>query len=51
MKVAMPAAAISGDLLLNTASGTSVPVAIATLKPEFMSFANDAVSLGGDVTI
>ena len=51
VKVAMPAAAISGDLLLNTASGTSVPVAIATLKPEFMSFANDAVSLGGDVTI
>lgn len=50
VKVAMPAA-ISGDLLLNTASGTSVPVAIATLKPEFMSFANDAVSLGGDVTI
>ena len=51
VKVAMPAAAISGDLLLNTASGTSVPVAIATLKPEFMSFDNDAVSLGGDVTI
>ena len=51
VKVAMPAAAISGELLLNTASGTSVPVAIATLKPEFMSFANDAVSLGGDVTI
>ena len=51
VKVAMPAAAISGELLLNTASGTSVPVTIATLKPEFMSFANDAVSLGGDVTI
>lgn len=51
VKVQMPAAAISGELLLNTASGTSVPVTIATLKPEFMSFANDAVSLGGDVTI
>lgn len=51
VKVAMPAAAISGELLLNTASGTSVPVAIATLKPEFMSFASDAVSLGADVTI
>ena len=50
VKVQMPAA-ISGELLLNTASGTSVPVTIATLKPEFMSFANDAVSLGGDVTI
>lgn len=51
VKVVMPEAAVSGDLLLNTASGASVPVAIATLKPEFMSFANDAVSLGSDVTI
>lgn len=50
-KVVMPAAAISGDLLLNTASGTSVPVAIATLKPEFMNFAANAVSLGSDVVI
>lgn len=51
VKVEMPAAAISGDLLLNTASGTSVPVAIATQKPEFMSFANASLSLGSDVTI
>lgn len=51
VKAVMPKAAVSGDLLLNTASGASVPVAIATLKPEFMSFANDAVSLGSDVTI
>lgn len=51
VKVVMPEAAVSGDLLLNTASGASVPVTIATLKPEFMSFANDAVSLGSDVTI
>lgn len=51
VKVAMPALAISGDLQLNTASGVSVPVAIATLKPEFMAFAADAVSLGSDVTI
>lgn len=51
VKVVMPGAAVSGDLLLNTASGASVPVAIATLKPEFMSFANSAVSLGSDVTI
>lgn len=51
VKVVMPKAAVSGDLLLNTASGASVPVAIATLKPEFMSFANSAVSLGSDVTI
>lgn len=51
VKVEMPAAAISGELLLNTASGTSVPVAIVTQKPEFMGFASDAVSLGSDVTI
>lgn len=51
VKVAMPAAAISGELLLNTSSGTSVPVAIATQKPEFMSYANGEVSLGNDVTI
>lgn len=51
VKVVMPEAAVSGDLLLNTASGASVPVAIATLKPEFISFANSAVSLGRDVTI
>lgn len=51
VKVVMPEAAVSGDLLLNTASGASVPVTIATLKPEFMSFANSAVSLGSDVTI
>lgn len=51
VEVVMPVAAISGELLLNTASGTSVPVAITTLKPEFMAFVNDAVSLGSDVTI
>lgn len=51
VKVVMPEAAVSGDLLLNTASGASVPVTIATLKPEFMSFTNSAVSLGSDVTI
>lgn len=51
VEVVMPVAAISGELLLNTASGTSVSVAITTLKPEFMAFVNDAVSLGGDVTI
>lgn len=51
VKVEMPAAAISGELLLNTASGTSVPVAIATQKPEFMSFTNANLSLGSDVTI
>lgn len=51
LKATMPAAAVSGDLLLNTASGASIPVAIATQKPEFMGFASDAVSLGNEVTI
>lgn len=51
LKATMPATAISGDLLLNTASGASIPVAIATQKPEFMGFASDAVSLGNEVTI
>ncbi len=51
VKVQMPDAAISGELLLNTASGGSVSVVIVTLKPEFASFANDAVSLGSDITI
>lgn len=51
VKVQMPATAVSGDLLLNTASGTSVTVAIATQKPEFMSFASASLSLGSDVTI
>lgn len=32
VEVVMPVAAISGELLLNTASGTSVPVAITTLN-------------------
>ena len=51
IKVAMPEAAISGNLLLKTESGAEVPVAIETLKPEFLAFAADAVSLGNDVTI
>lgn len=51
VKVTMPAAAISGDMKLNTNSGVSVPVAIVTQKPEFESFASDAVALASNVTI
>lgn len=51
IKVTMPDAAISGNLLLNTGSGASVEVAIETQKPEFESYASDAVSLGNDITI
>ena len=49
--IIMPAAAISGNLLLNTGSGASVEVAIETLKPEFASYGNNEVSLGGEVVI
>lgn len=51
VKVAMPAAAISGNLLLNTGSGMSVEVPIETEKPEHTAYQSDAVSLGGDVVI
>ncbi|NDV83162.1 hypothetical protein [Bacteroides sp. 51] len=51
VKVTMPDAAISGNLLLNTGSGASVEVAIETQKPEFGSYVNDAVSLGNEIGI
>ncbi|MDY9917631.1 MAG: hypothetical protein U2P89_02015 [Proteiniphilum sp.] len=51
VKVAMPALAISGNLLLNTGSGMSVEVPIETEKPEHTAYQSDAVSLGGDVVI
>jgi hypothetical protein len=51
VKVTVPAGTVSGDILLNTASGTSVPVAILTQKPEFIAFAQAEVSLGNDVVI
>ena len=49
--VGMPEAATSGNMLLNTASGTSVEVAIETLKPEFTSYGSNEVSLGNEVVI
>ena len=51
VKVAMPAAAISGNLLLNTASGASIEVPVETQKPAFSAYESDAVSLGGNVVI
>ena len=51
LKVAMPEGTVSGELLLNTASGAAIPVAIVTQKPEFESFASDAVALAGQVVI
>jgi hypothetical protein len=49
--VTMPAAAISGNLLLNTGSGISVEVAIETLKPTFTAYENSTVPLGDNVVI
>ena len=51
VKVTMPEAATSGNILLNTNSGISVEVAIETQKPVFESFASDAVALASQVTI
>jgi hypothetical protein len=51
VKVAMPAAATSGNIILNTASGAKVPVNIATAKPEFAAFENSILSLGSSVKL
>ncbi len=47
----MPDAATSGDLVLNTASGKTVSVAIATQKPEVTAYNPSPVSAGSDVTL
>lgn len=49
--VTMPAAATSGNLLLNTGSGVSVEVPIETLKPTFTAYGNSTVPLGDNVVI
>ncbi len=49
--VMMPDVAISGDLTLNTASGNTTTVIIATLKPEVTSYTPSPVSAGNNVTI
>ena len=51
VKVAMPAAATSGNIILNTASGAKVPVNIATAKPEFAAFENSSLALGSSVKL
>ncbi|MBL4561867.1 MAG: hypothetical protein JKX79_12880 [Labilibaculum sp.] len=48
--VVMPDTAISGDLTLNTASGNTVMVTIATQKPEVTAYNPSPVSAGDDVT-
>ena len=49
--VVMPSAAISGNLILNTGSGKSVTVGIATQKPDIIYFNPSPVSAGKDVTL
>lgn len=51
VKVSMPAAAISGDLLLNTNSGKSAAVSIATAKPENISYSAATVPAGETLII
>lgn len=51
VKVSMPAAAVSGDLLLNTNSGKSTAVSIATAKPENISYSAATVPAGETLII
>lgn len=51
IKVLMPAAAISGDLQLNTNSGKATAVSIATAKPENISYSAATVTAGEALTV
>ena len=51
IKVLMPAAAISGDLQLNTKSGKPTAVSIATAKPENISYSAATVPAGEALTV
>lgn len=51
IKVLMPEAAISGNLVLNTASGKTASVAISTLKPEVLAYNPSSVAAGSDVIL
>lgn len=51
IKVLMPAAAISGDLQLNTNSGKATAVSIATAKPENISYSAATVPEGEALTV
>lgn len=51
IKVLMPAAAISGDLQLNTNSGKATAVSIATAKPENISYSAATVLAGEALTV
>ena len=51
IKVLMPAAAISGDLQLNTNSGKATAVSIATAKPENISYSAATGPAGEALTV
>ena len=51
IKVLMPAAAISGDLQLNTNSGKATAVSITTAKPENISYSAATVPAGEALTV
>lgn len=51
IKVLMPAAAISGDLQLNTNSGKATAISIATAKPENISYSAATVPAGEALTV
>ena len=51
IKVRMPAAATSGNLLLTTGSGKTVGIAIETAKPGNLSYSSASVAAGENVTI
>ena len=51
IKVLLPAAAISGDMQLNTNSGKATAVSIATAKPENISYSAATVPAGEALTV
>jgi hypothetical protein len=51
IKVTMPDKAISGEILLNTASGKAVSATIATLKPDLVSYNPSTASAGSVVKL
>jgi hypothetical protein len=51
IKVTMPDKAISGDLILNTASGKSVTAEIETLKPDVVAYNPLPAPAGSDVNL
>lgn len=51
IEVTVPEGAISGTIILNTASGNTGTIAITTLKPEVISYSSSIVPAGENVTL